>query len=364
MGLGVLPLDSLMAGGLAIGVILGAAIQTSRFCLVAAVANAALVRDFRQAIGWLVALAVALAGTQWLEWRALVEVADSGYRAGRLDWAGAAIGGLLFGVGSMLAGGCAARTLVGASEGNLGGWIALVAFALCAWLALFGALEPARIALVTRTAVELRAGDASLAKLAGAPPALVAASAVVVVLALAVVLWRRGNDASLAFAGLVIGALVIAGWWVTGVLGPASMAAVRPDSISFSGPLARAARALATGSLSGGVFGVALLAGTMIGAFVTALARGRFRVARPTREQAVHSLVGGVLMGLGGGLAGGCNIGHGLTGLATLSLKSLVVVAGIVAGMLIALAWLYRQSPASSNATTSAAEGRGRLASR
>lgn len=343
MTLSDLPFGSLLAGGLAIGLALGAAIQISRFCLVAAVANATLVRDFRQVIGWLVALAVALAGTQLLEWRELVEVGESGYRAGRLDWLGAVLGGLLFGAGSMLAGGCAARTLVGASEGNLGGWIALAAFALCAWLVLFGALEPARIALITRTAVELPGGDASIAKLAGLPPWPVAAGTAVALLALAVLLWRRGNDASLAVAGVVVGALVIAGWWVTGVLGPASMAAVRPDSISFSGPLARAARALATGSVSGGVFGLALLGGTMLGAFVSALVRGRFRFTKPTAEQAAYALVGGALMGLGGGLAGGCNIGHGLTGLASLSLKSLIVVAAIVVGMLIALAWLDRR---------------------
>ena len=358
---GELPFDSLLAGGLAIGVILGAAIQVSRFCLVAAVANATLVRDFRQVVGWLAALAVALAGTQWLEARALVEVAESGYRAGRLDWAGAALGGLLFGVGSMLAGGCAARTLVGASEGNLASALALVAFALCAWLVLFGALEPARVALAARTAVALPAGDASAAKLVGLPLAPVAVGALVVIIALAVLAWKRGGDASLALAGVVVGALVVAGWWVTGVLGPASMAAVRPDSISFAGPLARAARSLATGSLSGGIFGLALLAGTMVGAFFAALARGRFRFVRPTREQAAHSLAGGVLMGLGGGLAGGCNIGHGLTGLAALSVKSLIVVAAIVAGMLIALAWLQRRPAASTGVR--AAEGRGQLGS-
>jgi hypothetical protein len=358
-----LPFDGLMAGGLAIGVVLGATIQASRFCLVAAVANAALVRDFRQVIGWLLALAVALAGTQWLEWRGLVEVAESGYRAARLDWAGAALGGLLFGLGSMLAGGCAARTLVGASEGNLGSLLALVAFALCAWLVLFGVLEPARIALVTRTAMELPAGDASLAKAVGAPLAPAALGAGIALVAVAAYLWRRGNDGSLALAGVLIGALVVAGWWVTGVLGPASMAAVRPDSISFSGPLARAARALATGSLSGGVFGIALLAGTALGAVGAAVVRGRFRLVHPTREQAAYALVGGVLMGLGGGLAGGCNIGHGLTGLAALSLKSLIVVLAIVVGMLIALAWLDRRPVAGASAPPRAVDGSGRLAS-
>jgi uncharacterized membrane protein YedE/YeeE len=121
------------------------------------------------------------------------------------------------------------------------------------------------------------------------------------------------------------------------------MLPMRPDSISFSGPLARAARFLATGSMSGGAFGIALLGGTLVGAFATALVRGRLRFTRPAPGQARQALAGGVLMGIGGALAGGCNIGQGLTGLATLSVKSLIVVAAILAGMRIALAWLERR---------------------
>jgi hypothetical protein len=44
---------------------------------------------------------------------------------------------------------------------------------------------------------------------------------------------------------------------------------------------------------------------------------------------------GGVLMGVGGVTAMGCTVGHGLSGLSTLSVVSSLAVAGIVGG-----AWL------------------------
>lgn len=47
-------------------------------------------------------------------------------------------------------------------------------------------------------------------------------------------------------------------------------------------------------------------------------------------------------MGVGAVLAGGCNIGQGLTGAATLSLTSLLAVSGILGGLLLGLLWVER----------------------
>ena len=43
-----------------------------------------------------------------------------------------------------------------------------------------------------------------------------------------------------------------------------------------------------------------------------------------------------VLLGAGGWVAGGCNLGHGLSGMAQLNVSSCVVVAAVVAGIAIA----------------------------
>jgi hypothetical protein len=49
-------------------------------------------------------------------------------------------------------------------------------------------------------------------------------------------------------------------------------------------------------------------------------------------------------MGFGAMIAGGCNIGQGLTGLSTLSVTSLLAVFGIFAGMLLGLFWVGRSA--------------------
>ena len=45
-------------------------------------------------------------------------------------------------------------------------------------------------------------------------------------------------------------------------------------------------------------------------------------------------------MGIGAILSGGCNIGQGLSGVSTVSIKALIAVTAIVAGMRLGLAWI------------------------
>ena len=102
----------LVGGGLALGLAFGIVAQRSRFCVVAAVSNFALMRDYRQLHAYLAACAaMAVAGTFALEWSNLAAIADTAYRRPTLNWMGALGGGLSFSFGAMLAGGCASRTL-------------------------------------------------------------------------------------------------------------------------------------------------------------------------------------------------------------------------------------------------------------
>ncbi len=50
-----------------------------------------------------------------------------------------------------------------------------------------------------------------------------------------------------------------------------------------------------------------------------------------------HHVTGGALMGVAGVTAMGCTIGQGLSGLSTLSVASVLAIAGIVAGALVGL---------------------------
>lgn len=323
----------LAASALMIGLVFGAVAQRSRFCTVSAMSNLLLMRDYRQLHAYLAALAVALAGTTLLEWGQWVDIAESSYRRPVLSWGGALGGGLVFGFGAMLAGGCASRTLVRTAEGNIGSLIALVAFAMAGMVTLFGVLEPARVWLDRHSGLYLSGGDASLSLLLGLP--LWLAPIALALLCLAVIFtvgdWR-GHRGLLA-AGAVIGLTVVAGWWATGWLGQDEFDPIAPRSLNMAAPLARDALYLSTGQATGSLFGLLLIPGVLLGASASAFLRGELRWVAPAGSRVGAYLAGGALMGVGAVVAGGCNIGQGVTGLATASVSSLAAVVGIVAGM-------------------------------
>ena len=60
---------------------------------------------------------------------------------------------------------------------------------------------------------------------------------------------------------------------------------------------------------------------------------GGWRLRGETMTRLLGLAVGGVLLGAGGWIAGGCNLGHGLSGVSQLSISSLVVVASMAAGV-------------------------------
>ena len=148
----------------------------------------------------------------------------------------------------------------------------------------------------------------------------------------------------MVLAGALIGALIVSGWYVTGYLArdEFGMAAQRPASLTFVGPLAQLMHYVASGEVMGNAFHLALVVGALAGALVSATAHGSFRWTMPAGRELARVSLGGGLMGIGAVFAGGCNIGQGLTGVSTLSASALLAVIGMVLGMRLGLAWLMR----------------------
>lgn len=332
----------LIGGGLGLGLLFGIAVQYSRFCTLAAVSNWVLMRDLRQVHGYLAAVAVAVTGTALLEFTELVPVAESIFRDARVDWLGALAGGTVFGIGMVLAGGCAGRLLVRGAEGSGAALLALGIAALGAATSIYGVLAPLRFALVDATAVTLASGDSSLAALIGVPfwtvpVAVVIGCALVIIPAI-----RRNESPGLMIAGAVIGALVVFGWFLTGNLAQDKfeMVPLRPMSLSFATPLAQILRSVEYGQVIGSGFGLALITGVFGGAFASAAMNGTLRWTLPARREIVRIALGGGLMGIGAVFAGGCNIGQGLSGLSTCSIFALLAIVGTVLGLRLGLMWL------------------------
>ena len=103
----------------AAGLVFGAVVQRTHFCTMGAIADLVLFGDGRRMRAWLLAIAVGLLGSQLLDSTGIVDLGSSFYRASDILWAGALLGGLMFGFGMTQTGGCTSRNVVRLGAGNL-----------------------------------------------------------------------------------------------------------------------------------------------------------------------------------------------------------------------------------------------------
>jgi uncharacterized membrane protein YedE/YeeE len=332
----------------AVGVAFGWAARSSEFCTMGALSDLILMGESRRLRAWVLSMAVAMLGSQALQAGGLVNLGKSIYLGGSIAWAGAILGGLMFGFGMTLAGGCGGKTLVRLGGGNLKSLVVALVIGLLATMTLKGLLAMERIAIEQATAIapaRLGATDQSLPALLAVLgiPAGMARTLAVTLLAGGALLWCLKDSAFRASRGTAVGALVIgltipAGWAITGILGADDFDPVPLTSFSFIAPLGDGLMYLMTYTGSTINFGIAAVAGVVTGSFLSAWRSGTFAVEgfADTADMKRH-LAGAILMGIGGILSMGCTIGQGLTGLSTLSLTSILAVASIIMGAVFGL---------------------------
>ncbi|HET9490054.1 MAG TPA: YeeE/YedE family protein [Methylomirabilota bacterium] len=327
---------SLYVSALTVGILFGYVLQRGGFCLTRALANLVLSGDATILRAWILALVVAIIGVQALVSLHVVDVPVHSFR-----WLANILGGLLFGVGMILAGGCAGSTWYRVGEGAVGAVVVLLGFAIGASVVGIGALAPVRRMLQEPT---LTVGDAppTLANALGVSPWIVIAG-----LALMAGPWflrGRGGAAGgkwpWGVTGGAVGLLIIAGWW-------ASSLGDGPQGITFSANTGHLLTYVMVGFPNRMTWGMLLLPGVAVGAFAGAWLAGEFRWKLPPGWSLVKLFGGGLLMGGAALLGDGCNISHGLTNLATLAVSSLVSFACMGLGGWATLWALYLRAGAS-----------------
>ncbi|WP_343117011.1 YeeE/YedE family protein [Ostreiculturibacter nitratireducens] len=318
--------DAAVIFGLLLGLAFGALAEATRFCLRRGLVGGP--GERRAALGvWLMALAVAVLGTQAAVAADWIGFGEHRFMAADLPLLAIIAGGLMFGAGMVLTRGCASRLTVLASSGNLRALTVLVVFAIAAHATLKGLLAPLRTALGSYT-VPLGEATSLAALPGGALPWALAIATLAGAYAL-----RSGNRPALLAGGALIGALVPIGWVGTGFVLFDEFDPIAFESLSFTSPAAETLFwTIASSSIPAG-FGTGLIGGVVAGAATLALISGRFRwQSFATPRETLRYLGGAALMGVGGVLAGGCTVGAGLAGVPTLSLSAIVALASIVAG--------------------------------
>lgn len=312
----ILPTPALFCG-LVLGAVIGAAAFLINFCALGAVADILFAKDWRRMRAWMLAAGVAILVTQGLAALDLVAPEAPGVA---IPWLAILVGGVMFGYGMALAGGCLNRALVRLGAGS------------------FKSLVILAVAGLTAAATQTAAGPSVPTTPSGTPPAVLWGLAALcggglTFLALADSWFRRGwRD---VLGSIVIGLCIPACWLAsTRLSDPAAVnfAQSAADLLSLAAP-----RGLGhgLGHGFGRGLGVAVLIGVPTGAFLAAAAtRNLAWEGFADRAELARNIAGGVLMGAGGILAWGCTFGQGLSGLAMLSVTAPVAILGIFAGCL------------------------------
>jgi len=266
-------------------------------------------------------------------------------------------GGLAFGVGMVLAGGCVIGTFYKMGAGNL---VSAFAFAgLLFGSLLFAAFHPFHRSFAEAT--QLSVGYTAVEHVTGSP-------IVPVIVGVPVALFflfrgkREGKWKANAYArgyldpwkaALVISAIIMASFILTGrplsvTSGYTKIAVYLSDKIfpgyhpspsAFNYDSVRFFYGKAVdGSREAGVDPVALsqvplILGVILGSFFSCLALGEFSLPPfPPKKQALSGFAGGVFMAAGSLMAGGCNVWHIMGGLPVFAFQSMLFVAGVCLG--------------------------------
>ena len=234
------------------------------------------------------------------------------------------VGGLLFGVGMALAGGCITGILWKTGAGSIATAIAIAGFVVGELLVRGGPLEGLATSLDDAVAQPSQQTLYDLLDVSYVPLALLLGS-------IGLLLLGRGSRDGLR-AGALLGLLGAVTWVVAGW-------ADYTYGLGFVGAPTNIGDAVDAGDPGELGFAAFLAIGVLAGG--AAAIRGPMRLPDPARS--LRAGVGGVAMGIGGTLAHGCNIGNGLTGVPLLSLGSILAITMMAAGAL--LTWRYVLAP-------------------
>jgi uncharacterized membrane protein YedE/YeeE len=359
----------------ALSFIFGAIANRANFCTMGAVSDWINIGDLSRMRSWMLAIATAIVGVGILEYTGSIdlslttsnETSNPPYRAANFIWLRHLLGGLMFGVGMTLSSGCGNKTLVRLGEGNLKSLVVLVIMGIAAWWMLFTNLSfNAFLSWMLPLSIDFSQQQiprqdiaAVLSSLTGIEAGAATGLVVALIVALPLAFWiLRAPDfrenLELLAAGVVIGLLIVIGWYVTAgpkgllLLEELDFADQRPfftgaQSMTFIGPAGHVVQYVKQGfGMVYLTFGVATIAGVVVGSFVYTLVFRKVRLEWFVSWQDFGAHVAGaLLMGIGGVLAMGCTIGQGITGVSTLALGSILTILAIIAGSALTMKYQY-----------------------
>ncbi len=313
-----------LLGGV-LGILFGALALFTRFCL-----HQAVVGDSAEGVAaksvWATAFIAAVLGSLALQYAGIIELSNHRLFAPDLPILALTLGGGLFGVGIVLTRACVSRATILLGTGNLRSLFVLLIFAITAHATLKGVLAPVRVLVGT---IQVDLSITSLGDLPGGPIFWA------FMLCGAASFWLISNfpSKSVFVAAIGLGLLVPVGWAGTSVLLNNPFDPIPTQSFAFTLPWSELLFwTIASSAITAG-FGTGMIAGVLLGSFCAANLTGQVHLRGFDKTSDMpRYLLGSVLMGFGGVLAGGCSVGAGLSGASNLSIAALLALAAMIFG--------------------------------
>ncbi len=335
-----------IASGLLLGLAIGFVLQRGRFCMNTAFRDTIFIQDYTLFRGFLIALAIMIVGVNILNDLKIIKVAvQPFYPIANI------LGGYVFGLGIVMVGGCGSGVWYKIGEGQFNSLVAVLGFFLGIHMTATGILSPVYKVLKSVKLSVTGHNFPTLWHIFGDSPTIKWAVIAVVVTALSIYILKgkpfsapKQKGIEWPKVGLILGLLGVASFWISTVWEGF------PRGLSFTTPTGELFSTLLTGEamLSDhplvrvfpmynlGPFKVTwasfFIIGVPFGAFISAKILKEFKWKSPPVDELLSVSIGSLMMGFGATLAGGCNIGQGLTGVSTLAIGSIISLIFMILG--------------------------------
>lgn len=315
--------------GLLIGILFGVVLQRSRMCFNSAIRDARFNHDNYLAKMAAIAILIETIGFQLMASLGWIKLNPAAFIP-----AAQIIGGFIFGMGMVLAGGCASGVTYRIGEGYITAILAALFYGITAAAVRGGALNFVNnwfgkpITLTMDNPGVYRAGEGGVVNPTIANVLHINPWIPAIIFAVILFIYIVGTKTT---ERKVSGLNYITGGIALAVVGMLAYLSQKTYSLGITGGWVNLLRStVATPAYNW--IGLEVL-GIIIGAFISALATKEFKLRVPKNPKTyLQVILGGVLMGFGAGVAQGCNVGHILSGLPHLALSSILATIFFVLG--------------------------------
>ena len=304
---------------MAIGISFGYTSNSGKFCMNSGFRNLWGFKDTSLFKAYMIAIAVQMLIIPVLSYFGFIEFSIPAFYP-----LGAMLGGFLFGMAMNWGGGCAAGVWYKLGNGNIGAFAAVVGLIAGYSTTQSGLLKSFRL-LIQSVGKSGNIESLTLSSLTNLPLLLLSIPFSILllyfILRSSMPLGKETNKTPEGGwhwrkTGLWVGIIGVLGWITSSFSDRLFGMAILPGSKETLDLLSR-------GDLKFAGWDMFFVIGVPVGAFLSSVRSGSFIWLNITGKSIWKLSAGGFVMGVSGSLAGGCTVGHGLTGIPLLSIGSI-----------------------------------------